>query len=280
MRTLTLRWSWFTLVKLVVYCLLATNLMLFIVEDSASFARLMVQGVTLTGLVAIYAQSIDTGAWLGLLFLFELETAVIPDARLTRHVERALHVARGLCGALILYAFYGYLKKALGFDAWTALAHADACVLGDGATALITLDEYLPLDAHNCVEYVAPLLSLAGTGVVATIDAFRDAVWLAWLDVVNAGAWILIVVMLEADVRIQESHRYRPHWRSASRWLKVLLYTLLFVAALLWGVDGDWLSFWDAFLWLFAFFCIELNVFAWSREEAGASGRAEPAPMR
>ena len=33
-----------------------------------------------------------------------------------------------------------------------------------------------------------------------------------------------------------------------------------------WGFVGDFLDFWDAFLWLVAFVFIELNIFQWQVE--------------
>jgi hypothetical protein len=48
--------------------------------------------------------------------------------------------------------------------------------------------------------------------------------------------------------------------------MKVFLYLLLLLAAIYWGVNGDFLDFWDAFLWLVAFFFIELNVVEWRHE--------------
>jgi hypothetical protein len=48
-----------------------------------------------------------------------------------------------------------------------------------------------------------------------------------------------------------------------------MLYFMLFAAAGYWGFEGDFLDFWDAILWLFAFFVIERNVISW-REEAGS----------
>lgn len=35
----------------------------------------------------------------------------------------------------------------------------------------------------------------------------------------------------------------------------------LLLAAIYWGIKGDFVDFWDAFLWLVAFIFIELNVF-------------------
>ena len=47
---------------------------------------------------------------------------------------------------------------------------------------------------------------------------------------------------------------------------KFVLYTTLFLAAIYWGIKGDFVDFWDAFLWLVAFIFIELNVFDWRQE--------------
>ena len=32
-----------------------------------------------------------------------------------------------------------------------------------------------------------------------------------------------------------------------------------------WGILGDFLDFWDAFMWLVAFVFIELNIFQWQQ---------------
>jgi len=53
-----------------------------------------------------------------------------------------------------------------------------------------------------------------------------------------------------------------------------VLYSLLSLAALYWGVKGDFVDFWDAFLWLVAFIFIEKNVFDWRREELAEMAEA------
>jgi hypothetical protein len=40
------------------------------------------------------------------------------------------------------------------------------------------------------------------------------------------------------------------------------------MAAVYWGFEDDFLDFWDAVLWLFAFFVIERNVASWRQETA------------
>ena len=58
---------------------------------------------------------------------------------------------------------------------------------------------------------------------------------------------------------------------------KYILYSILFLAAVYWGVKGDFVDFWDAFLWLVAFVFIELNVFEWRQESEEAQNFAAPA---
>lgn len=263
-------WSWFTAVKYAVYAWLTVNLGLFLFEDLGSWSHVKATDLALADVVGVFAQTIDTTAWVALLLLFELETAVISDEKLTRRVERILHVARFGCGALIVYAFFGYFTKAAGLFDFVPLAGMDACRLGDGFTAMVRLDGYEPILPSNCGAFAGLLLTLPGTTVVATLADHALASRLAWLDVINAGAWIVVVVLLEIDVRITEHHRHARRWQAVSRGLKVLLYGVLFVAALLWGLAGTWLDFLDASLWLFAFFCIELNVFAWARDVSPA----------
>ena len=72
--------------------------------------------------------------------------------------------------------------------------------------------------------------------------------------------------MLEVDVRLQLRGIFTGRLLAINKVLKALLYSILFVAAIYWGLKGDFLDFWDAFLWLFAFLFIELNIFDWQAE--------------
>lgn len=61
--------------------------------------------------------------------------------------------------------------------------------------------------------------------------------------------------------------------------IKVVLYTTLVMAAIYWGFKGDFLDFWDAALWLFAFVFIELNVFEWQQEIRDQTKNAAQGPV-
>ena len=102
--------------------------------------------------------------------------------------------------------------------------------------------------------------------IVAEPDALRGARYLAWTDVINSITWILVVIVLEIEVRLQLRGNLSAQLITSTRNVKFVLYAILFACAAYWGYAGSFLDFWDAFLWLFAFIFIELNVFEWNRE--------------
>ena len=87
-------------------------------------------------------------------------------------------------------------------------------------------------------------------------------------------------MILELDVRLQEKNRLEGTVLKVSNFLKAIFYSILFVAAVYWGVKGDFVDFWDAFLWLIAFFFIEMNVIDWRQESVDAvAGSGPPVEM-
>ncbi len=78
------------------------------------------------------------------------------------------------------------------------------------------------------------------------------------LDLWNAWTWLAIVAVLEYDVYAPGEYvRWEWYLRNGA---KFVLYGALFVYAVWWGLDGDWLDFYDALLWILCFFAIEMNV--------------------
>ena len=101
----------FTLFKYSVYCLLIYNGFLFFQEDLAASAETFGDAVNWRNVVEAYSATIDTSAWILLLLLFELETAIIPDEKLQGALKWILMGIRALCYFFIVYAFYGYVLK-------------------------------------------------------------------------------------------------------------------------------------------------------------------------
>ena len=257
----------FQAVKYATYLALCGNVYLFLREELLSLEHTFTGGLALGEVIQVFAATIDTAAWVILLLLFELETWVLDDEQIRGWTRRALHWTRLLCGAAIVYAFTGYYAELVTLLDTVRLAGFDACSrLGEAWSVLVKLDKYVPLTAANCEALGAAPLQIEGFRILAEPGVLQRARWLAWTDVINSAAWILVIILLELEVRLQLRGDLSDHIMRINKFLKFGVYGVLFLAAAYWGYAGDFLDFWDAFLWLFAFIFIELNVFDWQHE--------------
>ncbi|MCF7982319.1 MAG: hypothetical protein K9K86_10065, partial [Pseudomonadales bacterium] len=182
---------------------------------------------------------------------------------------------RALCCLTILYAFYGYLARSLSLYSFVPLNSVDLCtLLGNSVSFMTGHDEYQLLNETNCqtLQSTVPLLAL-GNNLVTDSQTLASAQLLAWTDVVNAGDWLLVVLVLEVDVRLQLRGMLKGRILLVSKVIKGLLYSVLLFAAIYWWMEGEFIDFCDALLWIIAFIFIEMNVFEWQVETAR---RAKP----
>ena len=260
--------------KYTVYVLLAMNVYWFFDEESSAATLQFANGIDFADLIEAFSATIDTAAWVVLLLMFELETYVLDDQQFTKAVTWSLHGLRALCYAFIVYAFYGYIANLTFLFETTALPGVtDICsLLPDHWSWAVTLDDYAELNAANCATFSDASVYYQFRDMMAVVDGqgLKDIRYLAWVDVINAAVWLLVVMVLEIDVRLQERDRYEGLALRLSTIAKFVLYSLLLLAAIYWGLKGDFIDFWDAFLWLVAFIFIELNVFEWRQEEQQA----------
>jgi hypothetical protein len=269
--------SLFLVFKYTVYVLLAMNIYWFYAEESAAAVLQFSNGLDASRFIEAYSATIDTAAWVVLLLLFELETYVLDDRHFTRPVALSLHGLRAVCYAVIVYAFFGYVANLNFHYAMRILDDvSSACALLPEAWSwAVTLDEYAEITAANCGSLAAggPLFQFDEMQAVVDQAGLTEIRRLAWVDVINSAVWLLVVLVLEIDVRLQEHDRLHGLALRASTGVKSVLYSALLLAAIYWGVKGDFVDFWDAFLWLIAFVFIELNIFEWRQEELEASSR-------
>lgn len=258
----------FRFFKYAIYALLAYNAVLFFGEDLAASAETYGDTVTWRNVIEAYSASIDTTAWIVLLLLFELETAVIPDHLLKGPLKWLIKTLSALAYFFIAYSFYGYCVKYGVITNLMAFTPSDICALvGTDFTWVDSLDDYLPFDQASCAAMNGQaLLQVAGTEIVGTQQAMNDAAHLAMIDIINAGDWLIIVLLLEVEVWLQARNKLTSKMMAASKYTKGFFYLILFCCAAYWGVEGSFLDFWDAFLWLVAFIFIELNIFRWHAE--------------
>lgn len=257
--------------KYFVYTALAVNVYLFFREEWLASKVVFAAGISLDTIIEAFSSTIDTAAWLVLLLLFELETYVLDDDKLVGTTKRLLHGVRMFCYIFILYALYGYLTKVGLLGQFTLTQVTDLCTLSKAWTYMDTLNVYDPFTSETCRA-----LSTANTEfyvhdkyqVITSASKLTDVKMLAWVDVINSAAWVSVVLMLEIDVRTQLGTISNAMWNKYNKYIKVTVYTILLLAAIFWGVTGNFIEFWDAFLWLLAFALIERNVFEWQAEVA------------
>ena len=266
----------FQLFKYTVYILLAMNVYHFFVEDFHASSQTFAAGVSPLEIIKAFTATIDTAAWVILLLLFELETYVLDDDKIQGALKWSLHLTRLLCYAFIIYSFYGYLSKYSMLHSVLAFSVDDMCNLLDSSfTYIEDIDEYLPLSAQNCGEFNGQaVFNIAGTDILSNGFHLIEAQRLSLTEVINSGNWLIIVAILEMDVYLQSRGQLDGLLVSISKGVKVILYSILLLAAIYWGVKGDFLDFWDAFLWLVAFVFIEMNIFEWHQDTLKTSAAA------
>jgi hypothetical protein len=258
----------FNLFKYTVYLLLAYNILLWFQEDLAASAETFGDTVTWRNVVEAYSATIDTAAWVVLLLLFELETAVIPDEKLKGGLKWFFTGIVAVCYVLITWAFYGYVAKYGVITDVVPFSVVDVCSLvGTEWNYIVDLDDYPPIDSTSCLALQGQeLFQVTGLEIIGTAASLKSAVGLAIIDIINAGTWLIIVVLLQVEVWLQLKDKLSDRLMLLAKISKGFFYSVLFVCAAYWGINGTFLDFWDAFLWLVAFIFIELNIFQWHEE--------------
>ncbi len=260
----------YQLFKYAVYALLTLNIFLFFADEWQALSHRFNDGLRLADVIEGFAATIDTAAWVILLLMFELETYVLEDRHFTRRITLTLHAVRVACYTVIVYAFYGYLTRLLfvyGAEPFPGVT--DLCsLIAEQWSYRLNLDDYETITNANCATLSAAtsFIEFPDTAAVVDRQGFAEIFRLAWADVINSAVWLLVVLLLEIDVRLQERDRLQGAVLAVSTALKFVFYTTLFAAAVYWGFEGEFVDFWDAFLWLVAFVFIELNVFEWRQE--------------
>ena len=257
----------FQVFKYTIYFLLFLNIFYWLNEDYQASAHLYRDGISWDQISNAFAQAVDTIAWFVLLMMLELETSVVSDEKLNKGWKWVINAVAGVCYVFIVLAFIGYLKKfafTLSFD---PVALENACAgVGQYLSFAQDLDDYVALTVDNCSTLTGPLFANAGESMLATADMETHMILLGTVEVVNAGVWILIVLFLWIDAfLLLRGIEHGPLYKFVVA-AKIVLYSTLVAACLYWGYAGDFMDFWDAFLWILAFFFIELNIFKWNEE--------------
>jgi len=259
---------WFQIFKYLIYGLLAFDVYLFFVEEFSATSFRFAKGLNFSEIIVAYSGTIDTAAWVILLIVFELETYVIDDDKLKGGLKWFLNVVSLLSYSVIVYSFYAYNQKLIWtYDFQQIGEAADVCKYM-GQSWLEELDHFVEITSDNCGSLASSteLWGIPDQNIVADINTLTLTKRLALTDVLNSAAWLLVVLVLEFDVWLQLKHKLKGGLYLANKIVKFFAYTLLLLAAIYWGYTGQFLDFWDAFLWIVAFLFIEMNLFKWHEE--------------
>jgi len=253
--------------KWTVYAILLVNFAIYLYQDATYAHYSLDAGSDSREWLAAYVTSIDLAAWFLLILLFEIETA----ARAGRPWEGA---AKGLvqgvrlpCYAAILHTTFANVVALAEFRHSVRLPpSADVCGYA-GEWTLLRNRDFLEIDADNCrtIGRGAEFFALSDDRVLTDREGLAEATVLAWTDVAESVAWLLIVLLTEMAVRLAQTGSARHAKATAMLRVKVLLYIAILAIAVYWGSKAQILYLWDEMVWILGFLVIDWNLRDWRR---------------
>ena len=264
--------------KWTVYALLFVDFVLYLGQDIESAHYTLDANSDLLEVFAAYVTSIDLVAWFTLILLFELETYVLVDRAWTGATKWLVQGVRLICYVAILHTSFSNDITLQEFRNPQALPPAgDVCAYAGRWTFLRNRD-YLEIDAGNCrtIGQGPEFFALSDDAVLTDRAGLREGTLLAWTDLAESVAWLLIVFATEAIVRLGHRAGGNAALVLALERAKILFYALILAIAAYWGSKDQVLYFWDEAVWVLGFLVIDWNIRDWQTFKRALS--VSPAP--
>lgn len=257
-------------IKWFVYTALLINAGYYLHIDYVSWVSALPDDASLSDILTQVSTSIDTIAWILLVVFFELETYALPDRFWKDWLLRSIHVLRVICYVMIGYAAWGYTIEAAN-NYWysEATGITSACdVAGDGVSMQLDANTWIDITSDNCATLTddTNFVRLDGEVALIPVSALPHIQVMGWFDIINAYFWIVVVLLIEVEVRMQSADRFGSPAMATVGVVKALLYAVLIGNCFVWLFTGYYVWSWDAFLWIFGFWAIELNLAEWELE--------------
>jgi len=256
--------------KWFVYGWLFINFLLYVQDDILAYHSSLPADASLADIILTFRTSIDVAAWLVLIVVFELETHALPDAAFTRWMDRVFTATKGLCYTCIAYAAYGYFADTLDLYDLIPLEYIDdlCSIAGQGLFLQLDAADYSEISLASCSALNAgsEFFQIRGQTSIVSANELDSIRTMGWLDFGNAVVWIVVVILIDVEVHLQSADKFDSKRLSYARLFKILGYGFLIGACLMWFFYGYALYTWDAFLWIFGFWAIELNLAEWEQE--------------
>jgi hypothetical protein len=256
-------------VKWTVYSILIVNFFFYVLDDMEAAEHSLRNGGTFLQWTTTFTTTIDELAWFMLLFLFELETYALSDKAFEGMTGPLIHGVRLVCYVFLGHTVYAYSGDILALTQEVPLAGIDnLCQLAGQEISYTYNLVYTLVDQSNCSTLSTGTLFFPVDSVSLVTDAagIVNSIQLAWVDLIEALVWLLIVFLIEFMVRLQNRGISSGPLIRMGNIAKPALYGILVLIAAYWGVLEHWLYVWDEFIWIAGFIAIEMNVVEWRDE--------------
>lgn len=258
---------WRQRLKWAVYALLFVNFLIYLYQDVESARYTLDANSHVRELLAAYVTSIDLVAWFTLILLFEIETGPLAGRAWTGAAKWSVHGLRFVCYVAILHTSFSNDIALREFYTPAPLpAASDVCAYTDDWSFLRNR-EYIEIDSANCaiLGQGTEFHALSDDFVLTDAAGLREGRILAWTDLAESLAWLLVVLATDLIVRLKQSSRAGAALVAGLERLKAALYVLIFAIAAYWGSKGQLLYFWDELVWLLGFSMVDWNIRDWRR---------------
>jgi len=237
------------------------NLFYYLYEDVTAYLYLA-PGSTFFDTLEAFAVTIDYVAWMVLIILFEIETSAHARNQLTGTRKWVIAGLTAACYAVLVYAAYGYAAGLADTYHFEPIESESVCDLADRQFAYMNVEARpIELTEENCGAFSGKRVFKSPTdNLVAThfnLKALRN---LGWVDVFNAGAWLLVVLLFQIEVSLGQMKKLTRHRLILIMACKGTAYLALLGCAIYWTVYSAFIDSWDAWVWLLAFILIDLNM--------------------
>jgi hypothetical protein len=256
-------------VKWIVYSILIVNFVFYVLDDMEAAEHGLRTGGSFLQWTTTFTTTIDEIAWFMLLVLFELETYTLSDKVFEGITGPLIHGVRIICYAFLAHTISAYAGDVLALEKAEPLAGiADLCQLADQGMSYTYNLAYTVVDQFNCGSLSADTVffPVDSDSLVTDREGIVISRWLAWVDLIEATVWLLIVFLIEFMVRLQNRGISGGPLIRMGNIAKPVLYGMLVLIAVYWGVLEHWLYTWDEFIWIAGFIAIEINVVEWREE--------------
>jgi hypothetical protein len=256
-------------VKWVVYTILIVNFFFYLLDDMEAAEHALRNGGTIAQWVAEFTTTIDELAWFALLFLFELETYALEDEAFEGITGKLVHGVRLVCYVFLANTVYAYSMDILVLSGEEPIVGLeDLCQLAGQDISYTYNLVYTLIDQSNCAGFSSDTVfyHVDSDSLVTDQAGIVNALQLAWVDLVEAVVWLMIVILIEVMVRLQGSGVSSGPMITTGNYAKPFLYGILVLIAIWWGTLEHWLYVWDEFIWIAGFVAIEANVVEWRDE--------------